>query len=67
MHMLGLALYPGSLGRLFLNVRVSIGRYAPVTLLQTAGADLPYPSKKVVDVIKKLRYNKIGAAFNLCL
>ena len=49
------------------STRVSIGRRVPVTPLQTAGADLPYPSKEVVDVIEQLRYNKIGAAFDLCL
>ncbi len=48
------------------NTRGEYRKYAPITSSQTAGADLPYPSKEVVDVIKQLCYNKVGAGVNLC-
>jgi len=45
---------------------MSIDRYVPVAWSQTTGADLLQPSKEVVDVIKELRYNEIGATVDLC-
>ncbi len=61
-----IGIIPGITGTVMPNTRGEYRKYAPITSSQTAGADLPYPSKEVVDVIKQLCYNKVGAGVNLC-
>src|ERR1700747_761319 len=45
---------------------MSMDRDVPVALSQTTGADLLQPSKEIVDVIKQLCYDEIGATVDLC-